>query len=720
MASDDARPARRVLAAHPSPDLYGSDRQFAESVRGFGEAGWRVDVMLPETGPLAELLEQTTARVHVAATVVLRKSLLSPRGLAGLAWRAPASVLGAVRMIRRLRPDVVYVNTITVPGWIAAARLCRVPAIVHVHEAEEDSSAAVRAGLSAPLLLASSVIANSRASREALLAGVGRIGGRARRRLAARTDVLYNGVARPDGTQGVDPIPGRMAFVGRLSPRKGVDVALEALAQLRAEGRDVSLDVCGTVFAGYEWYEQQLRDRAAQPDLAGAVDFLGYVHPTGARIAAAQAVLVPSRVEPFGNTAVEAQLAGRPVIASDVQGLREIVADGDTGLLVAPDDPMALAAALAKVLDDPAWARDLAAAGRRSAQERFGVEAYRARIAAAVAAVVPAVPVSDALARTGRPQRGASARVADGLVVAVLTFRRVEQIAALAPVLVEQAQRALAAWPDLGRVEVLVVDNDPDASARDALAGLDGIRYVHEPEPGLSAARNRALDEAGDAALLAFIDDDERPAQDWLVSLVGVQRQSGAAAVAGRVERVFPKPLDPWLAAGGFFPDNHRESGAPVPGAGAGNLLLDMNAVRTLALRFHREFGFTGGEDVHFTRELIAGGEQIVWCEEGVVYDQVPTSRMTRRWVLARSFRVGNSDGRSDLALAGSGAQRLRVRATYLGKGAARCAGGSARAAVGAVTRSRRTQALGVRTCVRGAGMLAASVGFRYRAYGRG
>jgi len=382
LASDDARPARRVLAAHPSPDLYGSDRQFAESVRGFGEAGWRVDVMLPETGPLAELLEQTTARVHVAATVVLRKSLLSPRGLAGLAWRAPASVLGAVRMIRRLRPDVVYVNTITVPGWIAAARLCRVPAIVHVHEAEEDSSAAVRAGLSAPLLLASSVIANSRASREALLAGVGRIGGRARRRLAARTDVLYNGVARPDGTQGVDPIPGRMAFVGRLSPRKGVDVALEALAQLRAEGRDVSLDVCGTVFAGYEWYEQQLRDRAAQPDLAGAVDFLGYVHPTGARIAAAQAVLVPSRVEPFGNTAVEAMLAQRPLVVSRTSGLREAAAGYANARFVTPDDPAALADAVEEII--AAWpkVRETIAADREMAIRRHDPALYRRAIAA--------------------------------------------------------------------------------------------------------------------------------------------------------------------------------------------------------------------------------------------------------------------------------------------------------------------------------------------------
>jgi glycosyltransferase involved in cell wall biosynthesis len=82
---------------------------------------------------------------------------------------------------------------------------------------------------------------------------------------------------------------------------------------------------------------------------------------------------------------VEAQLAARPVVASAVQGLREIVTDGATGLLVAPADPDALAGAIASLLDDPDHAREIAAAGHRSARENFSIDRYRSAITAAVA-----------------------------------------------------------------------------------------------------------------------------------------------------------------------------------------------------------------------------------------------------------------------------------------------------------------------------------------------
>jgi glycosyltransferase involved in cell wall biosynthesis len=165
-------------------------------------------------------------------------------------------------------------------------------------------------------------------------------------------------------------------LVGRLSPRKGTDVALEAVALLRQAGRDVRLTLCGSVFAGYEWFEDQLRARAAEADLAGGVELVGYADPWE-WFARADVVVVPSRVEPFGNVAVQAMLAGRPVVASRTQGLAEIVRDGETGLLVPPDDPAALAGALAELLGDPSRAAALAQAGRRDAAERFGAQRYR-------------------------------------------------------------------------------------------------------------------------------------------------------------------------------------------------------------------------------------------------------------------------------------------------------------------------------------------------------
>ncbi len=141
------------------------------------------------------------------------------------------------------------------------------------------------------------------------------------------------------------------------------------------------------MFSGYEWFEDQLRERARRPDLADAVNFLGYVNPTWPLLQTSSVVLIPSLVEPFGNTAVEGLLAGRPVVASAAQGLVEIISDGQTGLLVPPGDPTALANAIARVLDDPGLALKLSEQGRENAVERFSIGRYRAELASTLAGV---------------------------------------------------------------------------------------------------------------------------------------------------------------------------------------------------------------------------------------------------------------------------------------------------------------------------------------------
>ena len=372
-------PRRTVLVAHPSADLYGSDLQLVESVAGLTAAGWHVVVSLPQDGPLAGRLRAAGAAVEVLAVPVLRKSLLSPAGLVLLARDTARALPAMVGRLRSLRPDAVYVNTVTIPLWLAAARLAGRPALCHVHEAEDDAARAVAVLLNAPLLLARTVVVNSHAAAATLL--------RAVPALRRRTEVVHNGVSGPEAEPAPPAAappagPRTVVLVGRLSPRKGTDVAVEAVARLRADGRDVRLELCGSTFPGYEWFEEELRTRAAAPDLAGAVGFAGYTSPTWPALAAADVVLVPSRAEPFGNTAVEAQLAARPVVASAVQGLREIVTPGGTGLLVPPDDPAALAAAIAELLDDPVRARALATAGRESAVRRFSPERYRAAVVA--------------------------------------------------------------------------------------------------------------------------------------------------------------------------------------------------------------------------------------------------------------------------------------------------------------------------------------------------
>jgi glycogen synthase len=154
---------------------------------------------------------------------------------------------------------------------------------------------------------------------------------------------------------------------GRLEYEKGMHVLLAALRRLRARGRDVRL-----ALVGEGTYRSGLEARVDELRLRRSVTFTGFADRVALPrlLHAADVVAVPSLYEPFGLIALEAMAAGTPVVASAVGGLTEHVTDGRTGLLVPPDDPAALAAALARVLDDDPLAATITAGGRACAAER--------------------------------------------------------------------------------------------------------------------------------------------------------------------------------------------------------------------------------------------------------------------------------------------------------------------------------------------------------------
>ena len=323
-----------------------------------------------------------------------------------------------------------------------------------------------------------------------------------------------------------------------------------------------------------------------------------------------------------------------------------------------------------------------------------------------------------------------------GLTVAIPTYRRPGAVArALRAVLAEAgACREDGAGPG-GPVEVLVIDNDPDGSAREAVATAAGgalgaadgpgaaVRYVVEPAPGVSAVRNRALDETASRALLVFIDDDEEPEAGWLRRLLSTRRDTGAAAVAGLVVPDYEAEPGPWLRAGGFFDRQSWPTGTRRPVAATNNLLLDLGAVRAAGLRFDEAFGATGGEDALFTRSLVAAGGVIVWCDEARVRDRVPAARLERAWVLRRRRSHAATAVRVELALAGPGAHP-GIRARALAGGCARVLAGLGRMALGGLGavagRGLVHRARGARLVARGSGMAAAAVGRgAHREYGR-
>jgi glycogen(starch) synthase len=164
----------------------------------------------------------------------------------------------------------------------------------------------------------------------------------------------------------LEEYPRRIVALGRLVHDKGFDTAIRAMTLLRRQAK--------LVIVGDGPARPELEDLVAALDLGDMVAFAGRLddHELGLTLSGAYAAVVPSRhLELFGMVAAEFALCGLPVIASNVGGLPEVVADGATGYVVPPDDPAALASSLVRLCANPALARQMGEAARNRALAKF-------------------------------------------------------------------------------------------------------------------------------------------------------------------------------------------------------------------------------------------------------------------------------------------------------------------------------------------------------------
>lgn len=254
-----------------------------------------------------------------------------------LALVVPALLTSFVRAARRVDADLLHAHWLP-SGWVAS-RTGR-PYVVQVWGTDVELARRVPRLARGVLRSARLVIAASTALAES----AGELGAR-------RVEVIPSGVDLPADV-GAEASPPEVLYAGRLSAEKGVD-------ELVAATRGMKLVVVG---------DGPLRNR-----VPGALGFVP--HDELQRLYARAAVVAcPSRREGFGVVCLEAMAHGRPVVATNVGGLRDLVVDGETGLVVPPRDPAALRAALGRLLADPGLRSELGAAGRERARERFSWE----------------------------------------------------------------------------------------------------------------------------------------------------------------------------------------------------------------------------------------------------------------------------------------------------------------------------------------------------------
>ena len=370
----------RMVAVHPGTELYGSDRVFLQTLTAL-----RGDVVavLPSEGPLSEALGRRGIPYEVLEFPVLRRGdARTPLAACRLLARMLLAVPRLTRWLRNRDEKVLYVSTAILPVWILAGRLAGLLVHCHVHENVTTMPKLASRLLLGPLRMSHGIIANSRATQRWIIEST-------TPGLSSKTSVVHNGVEAPQPlSRLVEWKPNghrRLVLVGRLSPIKGQDIAIRATAILRENGYDASLTLIGDCFSGYEWVVEELTRLVSSLGLDGHVSFEGYQSDPASYMKFADVVVVPSRLESFGLVAAEALSLGRPTVASRVGGLAEVIIDGVTGRLVPPEDPHALAAAVAAFLDDPEKAGELGRQGQVDVARRFSFDAYARAIEAALA-----------------------------------------------------------------------------------------------------------------------------------------------------------------------------------------------------------------------------------------------------------------------------------------------------------------------------------------------
>jgi glycosyltransferase involved in cell wall biosynthesis len=312
-------------------------------------------------------------------------------GLRGRGWDARMIVLhedepGAHDFIHAMRardvPTEAWRMRVDIDLSVSLRLALRRPQIVHTHLVHADILGLPAAGLArVPLRVSTkhgfnefranrAVAAADRVAARFAHAQIAISAGLARYltategfRAGAFTVVHYGIEAGPEPPP--PPEPTKLAAVGRLIPIKGFDLLLRAFAAARNDVPELTLEIAGAGPLDGEL-------RAAAP---AGVRLLGRVAPVAGVYERSAIVVVPSRGEGFGMVALEAAERGRAVIASDVGGLPEIVADGETGTVVASEDVGALTRAIVTLAREPQLVRSYGAAARRRALDQFTVGA---------------------------------------------------------------------------------------------------------------------------------------------------------------------------------------------------------------------------------------------------------------------------------------------------------------------------------------------------------
>ena len=297
-------------------------------------------------------------------------------------WRQPGPWLRSVGRIARVARSVgaSLVHGNGVPGFQPAgyaARLLRIPAVVHVRGRLPSYAWFLRPGFRRALFVSRDVMTYALERDSPAFSPGG--------------EVVYDGVAMPVlpaenerrarlAELGIPADVPSVVLSGQVVEIKGIWEYIEAARMLTEAGVRATYVVLGEDLRGEGATRRKAEARVAELGLASHFRFLGFRADAPSLIPLFDIASVPSHQEPLGNATLEAMAAARPVVGSRVGGIPEMIVHGETGLLIEPRSAEALAAALRRLIEDPSVVRRFGQAGRERATLAFSLPAHAAHV----------------------------------------------------------------------------------------------------------------------------------------------------------------------------------------------------------------------------------------------------------------------------------------------------------------------------------------------------
>jgi glycosyltransferase involved in cell wall biosynthesis len=359
--------ARRVLYVAWAPFFSGAERALLLTLRSLDPTRYTPCVL---AGTEGEFASQVRA-MRVPCEVVTLQRLDRRRPVS-----AARSLAAVLRVALRHRVSLIHANDVPSfqPGGYVA-RILRIPAVTHVRfpDTREGYRWFLRPGFSLAFFVSRDQLAGALEEAPDVFGG--------------RSAALHDSVEQQHAWSTEDTIRCRhelglpaqatiVGITGQIDEVKGIWDFVEAARILASRGSEPVFVVLGDDLKNAGRARREMEERVAALGLDARFRFLGF-RPDAPRIVQAfDVIAVPSHVEPLGLAALEAMAAGRPVVGSRIGGIPETVVDGETGFLVAPRDPLALANAIGRLVHEPALRSKMSGAARQRARDAFGIDVH--------------------------------------------------------------------------------------------------------------------------------------------------------------------------------------------------------------------------------------------------------------------------------------------------------------------------------------------------------